>query len=235
MRGYKMLRIFLIVLITLVAVPRSYASVIAPQFYKLKVTLTNGNSVEGYSWGISWMGGAQLQEQKVRSATLRVENENVEATFMLTGSENTVIHKQSAKDDRGRPRSLSVASHYEMFKPTPASSEDAKFYLLKGVKEYPLVEVSRIDTLDVVGKGFRISDPRRWLNLKEPYIVVEDCGLGCNVKMYSKDRDVTKEILQRLWDQHFACNKRSIENKKGRSEIEKRYQIEWISDPFCVD
>jgi hypothetical protein len=235
MRGYKMLRIFLIVLITLVAVPRSYASVIAPQFYKLKVTLTNGNSVEGYSWGISWMGGAQLQEQKVRSATLRVENENVEATFMLTGSENTVIHKQSAKDDRGRPRSLSVASHYEMFKPTPASSEDAKFYLLKGVKEYPLVEVSRIDTLDVVGKGFRISDPRKWLNLKEPYIVVEDCGLGCNVKMYSKDRDVTKEILQRLWDQHFACNKRSIENKKGRSEIEKRYQIEWISDPFCVD
>lgn len=230
-----MLRIFLIVLITLVAVPRSYASVIAPQFYKLKVTLTNGNSVEGYSWGISWMGGAQLQEQKVRSATLRVENENVEATFMLTGSENTVIHKQSAKDDRGRPRSLSVASHYEMFKPTPASSEDAKFYLLKGVKEYPLVEVSRIDTLDVVGKGFRISDPRKWLNLKEPYIVVEDCGLGCNVKMYSKDRDVTKEILQRLWDQHFACNKRSIENKKGRSEIEKRYQIEWISDPFCVD
>jgi hypothetical protein len=122
-----------------------------------------------------------------------------------------------------------------MFKPTPASSEDAKFYLLKGVKEYPLVEVSRIDTLDVVGKGFRISDPRKWLNLKEPYIVVEDCGLGCNVKMYSKDRDVTKEILQRLWDQHFACNKRSIENKKGRSEIEKRYQIEWISDPFCVD
>jgi hypothetical protein len=235
MRGYKMLRIFLIVLITLVAVPRSYASVIAPQFYKLKVTLTNGNSVEGYSWGISWMGGAQLQEQKVRSATLRLENENVVATFMLTGSENTVIHKQSAKDDRGRPRSLSVASHYEMFKPTPASSEDAKFYLLKGVKEYPLVEVSRIDTLDVVGKGFRISDPRKWLNLKEPYIVVEDCGLGCNVKMYSKDRDVTKEILQRLWDQHFACNKRSIENKKGRSEIEKRYQIEWISDPFCVD
>jgi hypothetical protein len=218
-----------------VAVPRSYASVIAPQFYKLKVTLTNGNSVEGYSWGISWMGGAQLQEQKVRSATLRVENENVVATFMLTGSENTVIHKQSAKDDRGRPRSLSVASHYEMLKPTPASSEDAKFYLLKGVKEYPLVEVSRIDTLDVVGKGFRISDPRKWLNLKEPYIVVEDCGLGCNVKMYSKDRDVTKEILQRLWDQHFACNKRSIENKKGRSEIEKRYQIEWISDPFCVD
>ncbi len=230
-----MLRIFLIVLITLVAVPRSYASVIAPQFYKLRVTLTNGNSVEGYSWGISWMGGAQVQEQKVRSATLRVENGNVVSTFRLTDDENTFIHKQSAKDDRGKPRSLSVASQYEIFKPTPASSEDAKFYLLKGVREYPLVEVSRIDTLEVVGKGFRISDPREWLNLKEPYIVVEDCGLGCGLKMYSKDRNITKEMLQRLWDRHFACNKRSIESKNVRSEIEKRYQIEWIPDPFCVD
>ena len=230
-----MLRIFMIVLITLVAVPHSNASVIAPQFYKLRITLTNGNSVEGYSWGISWMGGALLQEQKVQAATLKVENGNIIATFKLTDDENTVIHKQSVKDDRGKPRSLSVASQYEMVNPTPASLEDAKFYLLKGVKEYPVVEVSRIDTLEVVGKGFRVSDPGKWLNLKEPYIVVEDCGLGCKVKMVSKDRNLTKEMLQRLWDQHFACNKRSIESKNVRSEIEKKYQIEWIPDPFCVD
>jgi hypothetical protein len=230
-----MLRIFLIVLITLAAVPHSNASVIAPQLYKLRITLTNGNSVEGYSWGISWMGGALLQEQKVQSATLRVEAGNMIAIFTLTGNENIVIHKQSAKDDRGKHRSLSVASQYEMFNPTLASPEDAKFYLLKGVKEYPLVEVSRMDTLEVVGKGFRISDPKKWLNLKEPYIAVEDCGLGCRVKMFSKDRNLTKEMLQRLWDQHFACNKRSIESKNVRSEIEKRYQIEWIPDPFCVD
>lgn len=95
-----MLRIFLIVLITWVAVPCSYASPITPQFYKLRVTLTNGNSVAGYSWGINWMGGARLQEQKV---------------------------------------------------------------------------------------------------------------------------------------QNFACAKRSIGNMNVRSEIGKRYQIEWISDPFCVD
>lgn len=230
-----MLRIFLITLITLVAVPRSNASLIVPQFYKLKVTLTSGNSVEGYSWGISWMGGARLQEQKVKSATLKVENGNIIATFKLKEDEKTVIHKQSAKDDRGRPRLLAVASQYEIFKPFPECIEDAKFYLLKGIKEYPLIEVSRIDTLEVVGKGFRISDPRKWLNLKEPYLVVEDCGLGCNVKMYSKDRNITKEMLQRLWDQHFACSKRPIESKTVRSEIEKKYQIEWISDPFCVD
>jgi hypothetical protein len=230
-----MLRIFLIVLTILVAVPHSYSSVIAPQFYKLRVTLTNGKSVEGYSWGISWMGGALLQEQRVRSATLRVEGGNVVATIKLTNDEKTVIHKESLKDDRGKPRSLSVASQYEIFNPTPPSYEDAKFYLLKGVKEYALAEVSRIDTLEVVGKGFGISDPTKWLNLKEPYIVVEDCGLGCRVKMYSKDRNITKETLQRLWDQHFACNKRSIESKNVRSEIGKRYQIEWIPDPFCVD
>ncbi len=230
-----MLRIFLIALIILVTVPRSNASLIVPQFYKLRIMLTNGNSVEGYSWGISWMGGARLQEEKVQSATLRVENGNVVAIFTLTDDEKTVIHKQSVKDDKGWSRSLTVASQYEMFKPNLGSSEDEKFYLLKGVKEYPLLEVSRIDTLEVVGKGFRISDPRKWLNLKEPYILVEDCGLGCNVKMYSKDRNITKEILQRLWDQHFACSKRSIESRSIRSEIEKRYQIEWISDPFCVD
>jgi len=230
-----MLRIFLIAVITLLAVPRSNASLIVPQFYKLKVTLTSSNSIEGYSWGISWMGGAQLQEQKVKSAALKVENGNIIATFTLTEDEKTVIHKQSAKDDRGRPRLLAVASQYGIFKPFPESSEDAKFYLLKGIKEYPLIEVSRIDTLEVVGKGFRISDPRKWLNLKEPYLVVEDCGLGCNVKMYSKDRNITKEMLQRLWDQHFACSKCPIESKTVRSEIEKKYQIEWISNPFCVD
>ena len=230
-----MIRVFLFLLITLVAVPYSNASLIVPQFYKLKVTLTSGNSVEGYSWGISWMGGAQLQEQKVQSATLRVENGDVVATLTLMGDKNNVVHKQSAKDDRGRPRLLAVASQYETLKPNPESPEDAKFYLLKDVKEYPLVEVLRIDTIKVVGKGFRISNPRKWLNLKEPYIIVKDCGLGCAVKMCSKDRGVTKETLQRLWDQHFACSRRSTESKNVRSEVEKRYKIEWISDPFCVD
>jgi len=230
-----MLRIFLIALIMLVTVPRSHASLIAPQFYKLRVTLTSGSSVEGYSWGISWMGGAQLQEQRVQSTALRVENGNIVAAFTLTDDPNTVIHKQSAKDDSGRPRSLTVASQYEMFKPTLKSYEDNKFYLLKDVKEYLLVEVSRIDTLEVLGKGFGISDPSKWLNLKKPFIVVEDCDLGCVVKMYSKVSDVTEDALKRLWDQHFACGRRSVENEKVRSEIEKKYQIEWISDPFCLD
>ena len=167
-----MIHIFLIVLITLMAVTQSDASVIAPQFYKLRVTLANGNSVEGYSWGISWMGSAQLQEQKVQSATLRVENENLVATFTLADERKPAVYRQSIKDDRGRPRSLALASECETFKPNPESPEDAKFYLLKGVKEYPLLEVLRIDTISVVGKGFRISDPRKWLNLKEPYLIV---------------------------------------------------------------
>ena len=235
MRRCTVLRIFLIVFITLIIVPHSYASLMAPQFYKLKVTFTSGSSVEGYSWGISWMGGAQLQERKVQSATLRVEDGNLVATFTFMGDKNTVAYKQLAKDDSGRPRLFVVASQYEIFKPNLESPIDAKFYLLKGVKEYPLVEVARIDTLEVVGRGFRISDPSKWLNLKEPYILVEDCGLGCSVKMYSKNMEVTKETLQRLWDQHFACNRRSIGSKNIRNKIEKQYQIEWITDPFCVD
>jgi hypothetical protein len=230
-----MLRLFLIALITLVTITRTHASLTVPQFYKLRVMLTNGNSVEGYSWGLSWMGDSRLQEQKVQSAILRIEDGEIVATFTLAGGKETVVYKQSANDGSGRPRSLTVASQYESFQPISEFSQNANFYLLKRVKEYPLVEVSRIDTLEVVGKGFRISDPTEWLSLKEPYIVVEDCGLGCSVRMYSKDHDVTRDTLQRLWNQHFECGKRSIENEKIRREIEKHYRIEWISDPFCVD
>ena len=109
------------------------------------------------------------------------------------------------------------------------------FSFRTGFLEDAFVDQAVVDTVEVIGKGVRISDPRKWLNLKEPYIAVEDCGLGCTVKMSSKDSDVTEDTLQRLWDQYFACGKRSIENKEARSEIEKRYKIGWISDPFCVD
>jgi hypothetical protein len=234
-RRHEVLRFILVAVITLIAVPSSDASQIFPQFYKIKVTLTNGNSVEGYSWGLSWMGGALLQEKEVQSANLRVEKEIVVATFTFPGDRNTVVYKQSAKDDQGKPRTLAVASHYEMFESSPGFTGDAKFYVVKGIMEYPLVEVSRIDTVAVIGKGIRISDPSRWLNLTEPYIVVEDCGLGCNVKMHSRDEDITKDTLQGLWDQYFACGRRSNANKQDRSSIEERNKIEWISDPFCVD
>jgi hypothetical protein len=234
-RRHEMLRFILVAAIALIAVPGSYASQIFPQFYKIKVSLTNGNSVEGYSWGLSWMGGALLQEKKVRSANLKVEKDNVVATFTFPNDQNSSVYEQSAKDDQGKPRTLAVASQYEMFEPSHGLPGDAKFYVVSGIMECPLVEVSRIDTLAVIGKGIRISDPSRWLNLPEPYIVVEDCGLGCNVKMYSQDKDVTKDTLQKLWDQYFACGRRSNANKKVRSSIEERNKIEWISDPFCVD
>ena len=230
-----MLRSILVAAIALIAVPSSNASQIFPQFYKIKITLTNGNSIEGYSWGLSWMGGASLQEKEVQSANLKVEKDIVVATFTFSGDQNTVVHKQSAKDDQGKPRTLAVASQYETFASSPGLSGDAKFYVVNGIMEYPLGEVSRIETLEVIGKGIRISDPSRWLNVSEPYIVVEDCGLGCSVKMYSQDKDVTKDTLQKLWDQYFACGRRSNANKKERSSIEERNKIEWISDPFCVD
>jgi hypothetical protein len=230
-----MLRSILVAAIAVIAFSSGNASQIFPQFYKIKVTLTNGNSIEGYSWGLSWMGGASLQEKEVQSANLKVEKDIVVATFTFAGDQNTVVHKRPAKDDQGKPRTLAVASQYEMFEPSPGLPGDSKFYVVNGIMEYPLVDVSRIETLAVIGKGIGISDPIRWLNLPEPYIVVEDCGLGCNVKMYSQDKDVTKDTLQKLWDQYFACGRRSNPNRKERSSIEERNKIKWISDPFCID
>jgi len=230
-----MLRFILVAVMALITVTSSDASQVFPQFYKIKVTLTNGNSMEGYSWGLSWMGGVSLQEKKVQSAILKVEKEILAATFTFPGDQNTEVYNQPAKDDEGKPRTLVVASQYEMFESSSGSTKGAKFYVVNGIMEYPLVEVSRIDTVEVIGKGIGISDPSKWLNLTEPYIVVEDCGLGCNVKMYSRDKDITKDTLQRLWDQYFACGRRSNANKKDRSSIEERNKIEWISDPFCVD
>jgi hypothetical protein len=221
---------FLLAAVMILSVsPYAISSPIVPQFYKVRVFLSDERLMEGYSWGVSWIGGASLQERKVKRVVLRVEDRTVIATFTFFGDNKPVIVKESVRDLKGRPRTLTIGSEFEVFH----KGED--FYWMKGSLEYPLYQVLQVDTIRVLGQGYAVSDPRKYLNLKEPFIPVEDCGLGCEVRMFSRDAGVTKEILQKLWDQYFACDKRSVVDQRERLKVQDQYQIEWLTDPFCHD
>jgi hypothetical protein len=179
--------------------------------------------------GVSWMGGASMQEQKVKRVVLSIDNMEVIASFTLFGDDTPVVLKESAKYPNGRARTLAVGSDYEVF------HKNIDFYWVKGTSEYPLQQVLQIDTVEVLGQGYGISDPRTYLTLREPFILVEDCGLGCEVKMYSRDPKIPKETLQKVSDQYFACGVRSTVNQDIRAKIRDQYQIQWLTDPFCHD
>jgi hypothetical protein len=222
-------RLLLIAVMILSVTTYATSSPLVPQFYKVRVQLSDGRFVEGYSWGVSWIGGSPLQERKVKRVVLKVENEKVTATFDFFGDDKPLVLKEPAADPKGRARTLAVGSDYEVFR------KGSDFYWVKHTSEYPLRQVIQIDTIEVLGQGYNVSDPRAYLTLREPFIVVEDCGLGCEVKMYSKDPHVPQETLQKLWDQHFGCSVRSAENQEIRAVIRDQYQIGWLTDPFCHD
>jgi len=228
-RKAYLIRVLLITALILGVTTQAVSSPLVPQFYKVKVRLSDGGSIEGYSWGVSWIGGAAMQERKVERVVLSVKDEDVTASFTFFGDDTPVVLKESAKDPKGRARALSVSSEYEVFRKV------VDFYWAKDTSEYPLQQVSQIDTVEVLGQGYSISDPRTYLNLKEPFVLVEDCGLGCEAKMYSKDPELPIETLRRAWDQYFACGVRSAADQEIRAKIRDQYQIEWLTDPFCHD
>jgi len=221
--------VFWIAVVILAMATHAASSPIVPQFYKVKVRLSDGRLIEGYSWGISRMGGVLMQERKVKRVVLSVEDEKVTASFTLFGEDTPVVHKESTKDPQGGAQTLAISLDYEVFR------KDINFYYVKNTSEYPLHQVLQIDTVEVLGQGHSISNPWTYLNLKEPFILVEDCGLGCEVKMYSKDPKISRETLQKVWDQYFACAVGSATNEEVRAKIQDQYQIGWLTDPFCYD
>ena len=170
-------RVSLIAALILGVTTQAASSPLVPQIYKVKVQLSDGKFVEGYSWGVSWIGGPSTQERKVKRVLLSVEDGKVTASFTFFGDDAPVVFKESANDPKGRARTLSVGSDYEVF------HKGVDFYWVKDTSEYPLQQVLRIDTIEVLGQGYSVSDPRAYMNLRKPFILVEDCGLGCEVKM----------------------------------------------------
>jgi hypothetical protein len=224
-----MVFVFLIAFTALSVTDAAVASPMVPQFYQVQVSLSDGRTVEGYSFGVSWMGGALSQERTVSSVVIRSDNETIIATFDFLGNGTPSVYEVGTKDQEGKLKTLAIASEYEVF------HKDIDFYWMKGVTNYPLHEVLRIVTVRLVGPGLRVSDPRNYLDLKEPFILVEDCALGCETKMYSKDPLVTEEMLKLLWEQHFRCARRSVANQEERDRVRGLYQLEWLPDPFCFD
>jgi hypothetical protein len=205
------------------------SSPIVPQFYEIKASLSNGRTMEGYSYGVSWMGGPLAQERRVNTVVLHVDHEILLATFEFLGDHSPVVYEVGTRDREGRPRTLSLASGYEVF------HRDIDFFWMKDVHEYPLSELLRIDTVRFLGPGLPVSDPTKYTALREPFLSVDDCGLGCEAKMHSKDPLVTRKMLKNLWEEYFKCSERSAIKQKERDRIREAYQLEWLTDPFCHD
>ena len=81
--------------------------------------------------------------------------------------------------------------------------------------------------------GFAIyQDPGLFANVKEPYLLVEDCDLGCSAKLYSEDKSITKPKLKELWDKHLNCPSRfQPEPSKPMSEVMSEHQLKMLTDP----
>lgn len=218
----------IIVFLVLLA-PLATASPIVPHFYHVKVQLTNGKVLTGNTWGISWMGGGLFQERKIKRVDLKSTSDTVAATFYLLEKDVVETFTVSTKDHLGQPRTIVLSSSYERYD----NKGDLAYFWVKDGEEIPLTQISSIETMNVIGSGHAVDDPRPYQNVQEPFIVVEDCGLGCSVKLFSRDRTVTKVDLKRIWAGYLNC--KSVMSEAEQIEVKKKHQLVLITDPFCTD
>ena len=129
---------------------------------------------------------------------------------------------------------LSVFTEYEVINKKQVGW---KYYWIKEQVRVPIINILRVDTLQMIGKGFTIfQDPSLYTNVKEPYLMVEDCGLGCSAKLYSEDKSIAKTKLKELWDRYLDCKYRySPETPRRMNEVMSEYQLKILIDPFCID
>ncbi len=210
----------------------AFGDVRPPHFYKVKVTLIDGTSITGASYGLLGFFGSGLPYNPVKSVALTHTKKSIKGEFTFCDNHKTETYERS--DDLIPKLKLSVYTDYETIKEHPAIGE---FYWIKEEKQIPINTILRVDTLNIIGKGFVIyQDPALYAHVKEPYLMVEDCGLGCLAKLYSEDTSLTKEALQELWDQYLDCKYRlSPEGSKRMDEVIAKYQLKIIVDPFCID
>ncbi|MBN1255813.1 MAG: hypothetical protein JXA50_11115 [Deltaproteobacteria bacterium] len=207
----------------------AFGDVQVPHFYKVKVTLRDGTSITGGSYGLLGFFGSRLSANPVKSVALSHTNGSIKGHVQFFGNPETKTYERS-----GNGLKLRVYTYYKTITEHPAWSE---FYLIKEEKQVPLNTILRVDTLKIMGKGFAIyQDPAVYADIKEPYLMVETCGLGCPAKLYSEDASITKEKLQKLWDTYLACKHRvTPEGSKRMDKIMSKYQLKIMVDPFCID
>ena len=172
----------------------AFGDVRPPHFYQVKVTLTDGSSITGASYGLLGFFGSRLSPNAVKSVVLSYTPGSIQGHITFYDNPETKTYERSG--DRISSHDLSVYTEYEIIEKQPGSR---KFYWIKEKVEVLLVNIVRVDTLKIIGKGFAISqDPAVYANVKEPYLMVETCGLGCPAKFFSEDPSITKEKLQEI-------------------------------------
>lgn len=210
----------------------AFGDVRVPHFYYVKVTLTDGTSIIGASYGLLGFFGSGLPYDPVKSVVLSYTPGRIKGEVTFFDNPKTETYERFV--DFITKLKLSVYTGYETIKEHPAEGD---FYWIKKEKQIPINTILRVDTLKIIGKGFAIyQDPAVYMNIKEPYLMVEDCGLGCPAKLFSEDTTVKKEELQALWDQYLDCKYRlSAESYQRMEEVIAKYQLRIVVDPFCVD
>jgi hypothetical protein len=210
----------------------SFGDVQAPYFYQVNVTLRNGTSVTGASYGLLGFFGSRSSPNPVKSVVLSHTPGRIKGEVTFFDNPKTETYERSV--DFTTKLKLSVYTDYETIKEHLAEGD---FYWIKKEKQIPINTILRVDTLNIIGKGFAIyQDPAVYANIKEPYLMVEDCGLGCPAKLFSEDTTVKKEELQALWDTYLDCKYRlSAESYLRMEEVIAKYQLRIVVDPFCID
>lgn len=208
-----------------------------PLFCALRVTLNTGVVVEGQGWlyNLVDLDGAR----ELRFVELDYDPPRLSITGQYADSEEPVSREFEYKPGG---KSLGLFGSHERFDYT-----NSTYFLPRDERLVRWESIRRIDIVAVIGRGNRIhSDPRRFENVPDPYIFVDDCGLGCRQKLHSNDPSVTREALQKLWDEHFSCEKRgrfwphnaAVPEDWGDPQkfaLFHEHRLELVSNPTCLD
>jgi hypothetical protein len=210
----------------------AFGDLLPPHFYNVKVTLISGESITGASYGLAGFFVGGTFPKQVKSVELSHAAGSVVGHFIFFDKPEREIHKKSSAQVSGLE--LSVFTEYEAINQQQGGW---KYYWIKEQVRVPIINILRVDTLKIIGKGFAIfQDPGLYANVKEPYLMVEDCGLGCSAKLYSEDKSIAKTKLEELWDRYLDCkNRYSPETSKRMNEVMSEYQLKILIDPFCID
>lgn len=210
----------------------AFGDVRPPYFYEVNVTLIDGTNITGASYGLLGFFGSGLPYNPVKTVALSHTNGGIKGQVTFLDNHKTETYERS--DDLISELKLRVYTEYETVRQQPNGSA---FYWIKKQEFVPLTNILRVYTLKIIGKGFVIyQNPALYANVKEPYLLVEDCGLGCPAKLYSEDASLTKEKLQKLWDKYLDCKVRSTpEGYKRMNKVMSKYKLKIMADPFCID
>ena len=210
----------------------AFGDLLPPHVYNVKVTLVSGESITGASYGLAGLFVSGTSSKQVRSVQLSHTADSVVGRFTFFDKPDSEIYERSSAQVSGSE--LSVFTEYEVINKQQVGW---KYYWIKEQVRVPIINILRVDTLQMIGKGFTIfQDPSLYTNVKEPYLMVEDCGLGCSAKLYSEDKSIAKTKLKELWDGYLDCKYRySPETSKRMNEVMSEYQLKILTDPFCID